>query len=116
MAHHETKGIQPPAEVLLKLAAIFCTTFDFLVYTATEDKAKAQLRMRNYFNSLQIWSTADTDKSIVKTLIEAFWMRKQLQQLVKNKGKSPGEPELLVNQLINILQSYFPSDLSSESW
>jgi transcriptional regulator with XRE-family HTH domain len=52
MARYETKGIQPPADVLSKLAAIFGTTVDFLVNGATEDKAKAQLKDTFHLNLL----------------------------------------------------------------
>ncbi len=84
MARYETKGIQPPADILMNLAAIFGTTVDFLVNGATEDKAKAQLKdteLLQQFKEVELLS--DKDKNVVKTLIEAFLMRKQLQQIVR---------------------------------
>ena len=84
MARYETKGIQPPANVLTKLATIFGTTVDYLVHGATEDKAKAQLKdaeLLQQFKEVELLS--DKDKGCIKTLIEAFLMRKQLQQMVK---------------------------------
>lgn len=84
MARYETKGIQPPANVLMKLASIFGTTVDFLVNGATEDKAKAQLKdaeLLQQFKEVELLN--DKDKSVIKTLIEAFLMRKQLQQIVR---------------------------------
>jgi transcriptional regulator with XRE-family HTH domain len=84
MARYEKKGIQPPADVLMKLATIFGTTVDFIVNGATEDKAKAQLKdaeLLQQFKEVELLN--DKDKSVVKTLIDAFLMRKQLQQMVK---------------------------------
>ncbi len=84
MARYETKNIQPPADVLVKLANIFGTTVDFLVSGATEDKAKAQLKDTELLQQFkEVEQLSDKDKTIIKTLIEAFLMRKQLQQIVK---------------------------------
>ena len=84
MARYETKDIQPPANVLMKLAAIFGTTVDFLVNGATEEKAKASLRDSELLQQFkEVEQLNDKDKSVIKTLIEAFLMRKQLQQIVK---------------------------------
>lgn len=83
MARYETKGIQPPADVLMKLANIFGTTVDFLVNGATEDKAKAQLKDAELLQQFkEVEHLNEKDKSVVKTLIDAFLMRKQLQQMV----------------------------------
>lgn len=84
MARYETKGVQPPADTLMKLANIFGTTVDYIVNGATEDKAKAQLKdaeLLQQFKEVELLT--DKDKSIIKTLIEAFLMRKQIQQIVK---------------------------------
>jgi len=84
MARYETKGTQPPADVLMKLATIFGTTVDFLVNGATEDKAKAQLKDAELLQQFkEVEQLNEKDKSCIKTLIEAFLMRKQLQQIVK---------------------------------
>jgi hypothetical protein len=51
---------------------------------ATEDKAKAQLKDAELLQQFKdVEQLSDKDKNIVKTLIEAFLMRKQLQQIVK---------------------------------
>ena len=84
MARYETKGIQPPADVLVKLSTIFGTTVDFLVSGATEDKAKAQLKDTELLQQFkEVEQLNDKDKNVVKTLIDAFLMRKQLQQIVR---------------------------------
>ena len=84
MARYETKNIQPPADVLVKLATIFGTTVDFLVSGATEDKAKAQLKDTELLQQFkEVEQLNDKDKTIIKTLLEAFLMRKQLQQIVR---------------------------------
>jgi transcriptional regulator with XRE-family HTH domain len=43
IGRYETKGSQPPAEVLKKLAEALDNTVDFLINGNTEDKAKASL-------------------------------------------------------------------------
>jgi transcriptional regulator with XRE-family HTH domain len=84
MARYETKGIQPPADVLMKLASAFGTTVDYLVNGATDDKAKAQLKDAELLQQFkEVEQLADKDKNIIKTLIEAFLMRRQIQQIVK---------------------------------
>lgn len=84
MARYETKGIQPPADTLTKLASIFGTTVDFMVNGATEEKAKASLKDSELLQQFkEVEQLNDKDKGIIKTLIEAFLMRKQLQQIVK---------------------------------
>jgi hypothetical protein len=51
---------------------------------ATEDKAKAQLKDTELLQQFkEVEQLSDKDKTIIKTLIEAFLMRKQLQQIVK---------------------------------
>lgn len=68
----------------MKLATIFGTTVDFLVSGATEDKAKAQLKDTELLQQFkEVEQLNDKDKNIVKTLIDAFLMRKQLQQIVR---------------------------------
>ena len=84
MARYETKGIQPPADVLMKLAAIFGTTVDYMVNGATEDKAKAQLKDAELLQQFkEVEQLNEKDKGCIKTLIEAFLMRKQLQEIVR---------------------------------
>lgn len=43
IGRYETKGAQPPAEVLKKIAEALDTNVDFLINGNTEDKAKASL-------------------------------------------------------------------------
>lgn len=44
IGRYETKGSQPPAEVLKKIADALDTTVDFLINGNTEDKANAALK------------------------------------------------------------------------
>lgn len=84
MARYENKGIQPPADILMKLSAIFGTTVDFLVNGATEDKAKAQLKDTELLQQFkEVEQLNEKEKNVIKTLIESFLMRKQLQQMIR---------------------------------
>ncbi len=44
MARYEIKGVQPPADVLKKLADIFNTSIDYLVYGDKTNKAKESIK------------------------------------------------------------------------
>lgn len=44
MIRYENKGVQPPADVLNKIADIFATSIDFLINGDTQEKAKAALK------------------------------------------------------------------------
>jgi transcriptional regulator with XRE-family HTH domain len=44
MIRYENKGVQPPADVLNKIADIFTTSIDFLINGDTQEKAKATLK------------------------------------------------------------------------
>ena len=82
MSRYEIKGVQPPANILSKLANNFGTTVDFLVNGATEDKAKATLKDTELLNQFKaIEQMTDKDRNIVKTLIDAFITKRQIQQL-----------------------------------
>ncbi len=41
---YENKGIQPPADILSKIADLFGTSVDFLINGQSEEKAKATLK------------------------------------------------------------------------
>lgn len=73
IGRYETKGSQPPAEVLKKIADALDTTNDFLINGNTEDKAKASIQdteVIRYFkevDNLQV-----EDKSALLRVIGGF--------------------------------------------
>lgn len=82
MSRYEIKGVQPPADVIKKISDVFGTTVDYLVSGATDDKAKASLKDTELLNQfMAIETMPDNDKTIIKTLIDAFITKRHIQQL-----------------------------------
>ncbi len=73
IGRYETKGSQPPAEVLKKIAEALDTTVDFLINGNTEDKAKALLNdaeVIRYFKEVD--NLPVEDKSALLRVIGGF--------------------------------------------
>lgn len=73
IGRYETKGSQPPAEVLKKMADALDTTVDFLINGNTEDKAKASLHdaeVIRYFKEVDI--LPHEDKTALLRVIAGF--------------------------------------------
>lgn len=73
IGRYETKGSQPPAEVLKKIADALDSTVDYLVNGGTEDKAKASLHdaeVIRYFKEVDNLPTED--KSALLRVIGGF--------------------------------------------
>ena len=81
MSRYETKGVQPPANVLKKLADVLDTSVDYLINGDTEEKAKATLKdtkLLRLFKAVERLN--EDDKSVVSKLINAFVFQKDTQQ------------------------------------
>ena len=80
---YETKGAQPSAEVLKKIADALDTTTDYLMYGGNEEKA---MSTHNDAELLQQFKAVDSmdneDKAVIKKLIDAFITKGKLKQLV----------------------------------
>jgi transcriptional regulator with XRE-family HTH domain len=84
IGRYETKGSQPPAETLKKIADALGVTPDFLIYGTSGEKAKTKLKDADLIQQFQaIESMDEEDKNVVKKLIDAFITKKQLQKLVQ---------------------------------
>ena len=73
IGRYETKGSQPPAAVLKKIADALDTTVDFLINGTSEDKAKATLQdaeVIRYFKEVD--SLPQEDKSALIRVIAGF--------------------------------------------
>lgn len=82
MSRYEIKGVQPPADTINKLADTLGTSIDFLVGGNGDERARASIgdaELLRQFRAVEQFS--DDDKSVVKKLIDAFIVKKQLQQL-----------------------------------
>lgn len=84
IGRYETKGSQPPAETLKKIADALSVTPDFLIYGTSGEKAKTKLKDADLIQQFQAIEAMDEeDKNVVKKLIDAFITKKQLQKLVQ---------------------------------
>jgi len=83
VGRYETKGAQPAADILKKIADALDTTSDFLMNGSKNDKALATL---NDNELLQQFKEVDQmnkdDKETVKKLIDAFITKAKIKQLV----------------------------------
>ncbi len=73
IGRYETKGSQPPAEVLKKIADALDSTVDYLINGGTEDKAKASLvdaEVIRYFKEVD--NLPAEDKSALLRVIGGF--------------------------------------------
>jgi transcriptional regulator with XRE-family HTH domain len=80
MSRYEIKGVQPPANIINKLADALGTSIDFLISGDKDEKVKASLEdaeLLQQFKAVEQFS--DDDKTVVKKLIDAFIVKKQLQ-------------------------------------
>ena len=82
IGRYETKGAQPPAEVLKKIADTLDTSVDFLISGDTDEKAASTLKDVELLQQFRAVEQMDEDdKSTVKKLIDAFITKKKIQQL-----------------------------------
>ena len=82
IGRYETKGSQPPAEVLKKIANALNTTSDFLMNGNTDEKAKAALQDTELLQQFKaVDQMNDDDKVTIKKLIDAFITKGKIKQL-----------------------------------
>ena len=80
IGRYETKGAQPPAETLKKIADALRVSPDFLIYGTSDEKAKTKLTDADLINQFKaIENMDDEDKNVIKKLIDAFITKKQIQ-------------------------------------
>lgn len=84
IGRYETKGSQPPAETLKKIADTLGVSPDFLIYGTSDEKAKTKLSDADLINQFKaIESMDEEDKNVIKKLIDAFITKKQIQKLAQ---------------------------------
>lgn len=82
MVRYENKNVQPPADVLKKISDALNTGVDFLINGDKDQKAKAALKDAELLSQFKaVEQMNDKDKTIVKTLIDAFLTKRHIQQL-----------------------------------
>ncbi len=83
LQRYENKGVQPPADVLKKLADIFNTSIDFIVYGNTEQKAQQSIKDNELLSQFKEVEEMDNkDKATIKDIIDAFIKRSKLNKIV----------------------------------
>lgn len=74
--------MQPPADILKKLADTFNTSIDFLVYGNTEQKAQQSIKDNELLSQFKAVEELDNkDKSTIKDIIDAFIKRSKIKQI-----------------------------------
>tara|TARA_R110001592_G_scaffold178589_1_gene419714 strand:+ start:848 stop:1201 length:354 start_codon:yes stop_codon:yes gene_type:complete len=82
LQRYENKGVQPPADILKKLADTFNTSIDFLVYGDSEQKAQQSIKDNDLLSQFKAVEELDgKDKSTIKDIIDAFIKRSKLQNI-----------------------------------
>jgi transcriptional regulator with XRE-family HTH domain len=82
LQRYENKGVQPPADILKKLADTFNTSIDFLVYGNTEQKAQQSIKDNELLSQFKAVEQLDSkDKSTIKDIIDAFIKRSKLKNI-----------------------------------
>jgi transcriptional regulator with XRE-family HTH domain len=82
LQRYENKGVQPPADILKKLADTFNTSIDYLVYGDSEQKAKQTIKDNELLTQFKAVEELDNkDKSTIKDIIDAFIKRSKLKNI-----------------------------------
>ena len=73
MSRYEIKNVQPPADVLKRLADVFGVSIDYLVNGTLEQKAERSLDDNELLQQFkEVEQMNDDDRSTIKKLIDAF--------------------------------------------
>lgn len=73
IGRYETKGVQPPAEVLNKIADELNTSIDYLINGESSEKAINSLKTTEVLNHFkEVESLPEKDKNIILNVIGAF--------------------------------------------
>lgn len=82
LQRYENKGVQPPADILKKLADTFNISIDYLVYGDTEQKAQQSIKDNELLAQFKAVEQLDNkDKSTIKDIIDAFIKRSRLKNI-----------------------------------
>ena len=82
LQRYENKGVQPPADILKKLADAFNTSIDFIVYGDSEQKAQQAIKDNELLSQFKaVEQMSSKDKSTIKDIIDAFIKRSKLNQI-----------------------------------
>src|SRR5699024_771187 len=84
MSRYEIKDVQPPADVLKRLADVFGVSIDYLVNGSLEQKAENTIDDKELLQQFkEVEQMDDDDRSTVKKLIDAFITKRKVQKLAQ---------------------------------
>ena len=84
MSRYEIKDVQPPADVLKRLAEVFGVSIDYLVNGSLNDKADSSLDDNELLQQFkEVEQMNDDDRGTIKKLIDAFITKKKDQKLAQ---------------------------------
>lgn len=81
MSRYEVKNVQPPADILKKIADVFGVSVDYLISGDSEEKAKATLKdtkLLQLFKAVE--GMSEKDKNIITELISTFVFQRETQK------------------------------------
>jgi len=82
IGRYETSKSNPSSDVLLKLANALNTTTDYLMNGSTDEKISTQLTDKQLLEQFKkVEKLNKEDKHLVKTFIDAFLTKRQIQTL-----------------------------------
>lgn len=84
IGRYEEKGATPSADIMTKIANALGVSSDFLMNGSSDDLANSSLTDKELLNQFKaIEGMQEEDKTVIKTLIDAFITKKKIQQLAK---------------------------------
>ena len=84
MSRYEIKGVQPPADVLKRLADAFGVSIDYLVNGSLEQKAENAIDDNELLQQFkEVEQMDDDDRGTIKKLIDAFITKRKVQKLAQ---------------------------------
>lgn len=73
VTRYETKGVQPPADVLKKMGDIFGTSIDYLVNGTAEEKAQTTLTDAELIKQFkEVEQLPEPEKKTILTVLSAY--------------------------------------------
>ena len=83
MTNYNNKGAQPSADVLSKMANALEVSSDYLTNGTSDDLADSSLTDKEVLNKFKmIEKLSESDKNVIKVLLDAFITKNKLKQLV----------------------------------
>ena len=84
MSRYEIKEVQPPADVLKRLADVFGVSIDYIVNGSLKEKAENTIDDNELLQQFkEVEQMNENDRHTVKSLIDAFITKLKVQKLVK---------------------------------